>query len=317
MREQIFYSPGSMLRIHNPPFTRRSLIWKLVFILLALLLSIWALIPAVRGVTLVANLTRSHPQASAAGFPVQNVQFTSTDGIKISGWLARANPKAPTIILVHGFKGNRTEMIPAAQILYKGGYNVLLYDSRGCGSSEGWDITLGAREPLDVLGAVTYLKGRSDLSNKHFGLVGNSLGSGIALMAAAREPSLLATVADSVWVDSQAQIKRMGNMTKGPLTLPLLPYEPALVDQLIGAHLADTRPIDVISQISPRAVFLIHSADDQNTTTPPSGERQLFAAAGEPKQEWIVPHGGHTGAVRAYHDEYAQRVLVFFNHYLK
>lgn len=208
-------------------------------------------------------------------------------------------------------------MIPAAQLLSKGGYNVLLYDSRGCGSSEGWDITLGAREPLDVLGAVAYLKRRSDLFNKHFGLVGNSLGSGIALLAAAREPSILATVADSVWVDSQAQIKRMGNIAKGPLTLPLLPYEPALVDQLIGAHLADVRPIDVIRQISPRAVFLIHSADDANTTTPLSGEHQLFAAAGEPKQEWIVPNGGHNGAVRVHHEEYVQRVLTFFNRYLK
>ncbi|GCE29134.1 alpha/beta hydrolase [Dictyobacter alpinus] len=301
------------------PFLQPRLTWKqLTLTLLLLLIVIWAFIPAIRSFTLVANSNRSHQtQTDPAGLPVKNVQFTATDGIKLSGWLAIANPQAPTIILVHGFKGNRTEMIPAARILYTGGYNVLLYDSRGCGASEGWEITLGAREPLDVLGAVKYLKGRSDLSNKHFGLVGNSLGSGIVLMAAAREPSILATVADSVWVDSQAQTNRMGSLNIGPLTLPLLPYEPALVDQLIGGQLTATRPIDAIHQLSPRAVLLIQSADDQNTTTPPSGEHQLFAAAGEPKQEWIVPTGGHTGAVRAHHDEYAQRVLAFFNIHLK
>jgi pimeloyl-ACP methyl ester carboxylesterase len=317
MEERTFNPSGVASPEHKKLSPRRRFTWRTVFILFVLLIIIWALIPAVRGFFLVANLIRNYPLASSAGLPVQDVQFTSLDGIELSGWLAIANPNAPTIILVHGFKGDRTEMLPAARILYKGGYNVLLYDSRGCGSSAGWEITLGAREPLDVLGAVKYLKGRSDLSNKHYGLVGNSLGSGIALMAAAREPSILATVADSVWTDNQAQIARMGNITKGPLTLPLLSYEPALVDQLIGARLADVRPIDVIRQISPRAVFLIHSANDQNTTTPLSAERQLFAAAGEPKQEWIAPNAGHTGAVIVDHDEYAQRVLAFFNRYLK
>ncbi|GHO46479.1 alpha/beta hydrolase [Ktedonospora formicarum] len=252
MPEQTLHHMHSPAPKHEQPTPRRRLSWRwLILTPLISLIVIWALIPAVRGYTLLANSNRQIPPASSAGIPVQSVSFSSTDGIKLSGWLAIANPKAPTIILVHGFKTNRTDMLPAARILFGGGYNVLLYDSRGCGASEGWGITLGVREPEDVLGAVKYLKGRSDLSNKHFGLVGNSLGSGIALMAAAHEPSILATVADSVWIDSHDQIQRMGNMRLGPLTLPLLPYEPTLVDQLIGAHLADTRPIDVIHQIAP------------------------------------------------------------------
>jgi hypothetical protein len=61
---------------------------------------------------------------------------------------------------------------------------------------------------------------------------------------------------------------------------------------------------------------LIHSADDANTTTPLSGERALFAAAGQPKQEWIAPSGGHAGALAAHPAEYQQRVLAFFAAYL-
>lgn len=287
----------------------------LAFCLVVVFLA-WALVPAIRGYTLVANNRHFVPQAASAGIPVQGVQFQAVDGVRLSGWLALASPKAPTIILVHGFKENRLGMLPDALFLYQAGYNVLLYDSRGCGASDGWSITLGAREPNDVLGAVRYLKGRSDLLNKHFGLMGNSLGAGIVLLAAAREPAILATVADSSWIDEHAQIDRMYDFSVGPLTLPLLPYEPALVDQLIGAKLADTRPLAVIQQIAPRAVFLIHSADDENATTPPSGERLLFAAAGEPKQEWITPNGGHTGALRAYPQEYTRRVLSYFTRYL-
>jgi pimeloyl-ACP methyl ester carboxylesterase len=297
-------------------FSALSRYRRILLLLVSLLLLIWALLPAVRAVTLVMNRTgRSAPATSLAGISVQEVQFHATDGVLLSGWLAVASVHAPTIILVHGFKGSRFEMLPYARFLYKGGYNILLYDSRGSGASAGWGIALGAREPDDVSGAVHYLNGRADLTDKRYGLLGISLGAGIALMAAAREPAIAATVADSAWVDESAQIEHMGNISRAPFTLPLLPYEPALVDQLIGAHLADSRPLAVIAQIAPRAVFLIHSADDHNATTPLSGEHQLYIAAKAPKQQWIAPSGGHVGAIKAHTAEYEQRVLSFFTHY--
>ncbi|HLG77597.1 MAG TPA: alpha/beta fold hydrolase [Ktedonobacteraceae bacterium] len=281
---------------------------------LMILVALWAAIPAVRALILVANPSgRSIPHTSSTDLPVQEVHFTASDGVRLAGWLAIASPSSPTIILVHGFKGSRVDMLPWAQFLYHAsGYNVLLYDSRGCGESEGWGIALGAREPDDVIGAVQYLKHRSDLTNKHFGALGISLGAGIVLLAAAREPALQATVADSAWVDESAQTHRMGHLS----ALPLLPYEPILVDALIGMHLEDARPLDVIRHISPHAVMLIHSADDANTTTPLTGEHQLYQAAQSPKVQWIAPSGGHTGALKAHTAEYEQRVLAFFSAYI-
>jgi hypothetical protein len=138
----------------------------------------------------------------------------------------------------------------------------------------------------------------------------------VVLLAAAREPALVATVADSAWADTSAQITWMNSISRPPFTLPLLPYGPALANLLVGGNVAATRPVDVISQISPRAVMLIHSADDQNSTTPLSGARRLYTAAGQQKEEWIAPHGGHVGALDAYPQEYEQRVLAFFARYL-
>jgi fermentation-respiration switch protein FrsA (DUF1100 family) len=128
---------------------------------------------------------------------------------------------------------------------------------------------------------------------------------------------LVAVVADSAWADERPQLDRMGSVPVGPLALPVLPYEPALVDALIGAPLEDASPRAVVGQIAPRAVFLIHSADDTNTLTPPSGEAQIYAAAGNPKQQWIAPNGGHVGALAAHTAEYTQRVLAFFAQYLR
>ena len=288
---------------------------------LALLaLVVWSLLPAVRAFTLVYNGgsrgAPSRAQAAQVGIPVQDISFAASDGVRLRGWLAVVSPHAPTIILVHGFKGTRVGMLPWARFLYAAGYNVLLFDDRGCGQSDGWGIALGAREPDDVIGAVRYLQGRRDLTNKRYGALGVSLGAGIALLAAAREPALVAVVADSAWADERPQLDRMGSVSLGRFALPVLPYEPALLDALIGARLEDASPQAVIGQIAPRAVLLIHSADDQNNTTPLAGETRLYAAAGQPKQQWIAPSGGHAGALAAHPAEYQQRTLAFFAQYL-
>ncbi|HEY7347085.1 MAG TPA: alpha/beta fold hydrolase [Ktedonobacterales bacterium] len=298
------------------PLLRRRLP-RYLLLALALLILVWGFIPAVRAFTLIANFSHRSAPLAPTDLPVQSVHFRASDGVALAGWFVPTSPTAPTVILVHGFKGSRADMLPWARFLAGAGYNVLLFDSRGCGESAGWAITDGARDPSDIVGAVAYLQQRADLPSKRFGALGVSMGAGAVLLAAAREPGLLATVADSAWADQSVQIHRMDSLSLPFFSLPLLPYGPALVDALIGAHLADARPLAAISQIAPRAVMLIHSADDENTTTPLSGERQLYAAAGQPKEQWIAPSGGHAGALHAHTAEYEQRVLAFFAMYLR
>ncbi|HEV2236281.1 MAG TPA: alpha/beta fold hydrolase, partial [Ktedonobacterales bacterium] len=262
---------------------------RFALLALAALLLAWAALPAARAVALVGNWSnRGAPDVAQAGIPVQPVMFAAADGVRLAGWFALASPAAPTVVLVHGFKGSRVSMLPWARFLFAAGYNVLLYDSRGCGQSAGWGIALGAGEAADVIGAVRYVRGRADLTSHLVGALGISLGAGDVLLAAAREPGLAAVVADSAWTDERPQLDRMGAVPAGPLALPVLPYEPALVDALIGARLEATRPLAVIARITPRAVLLIHSGDDGNATTPLAGERALYAAAIAPKAQWIA-----------------------------
>jgi dipeptidyl aminopeptidase/acylaminoacyl peptidase len=290
---------------------------RVALLALAVVVLAWAALPAARAALLVGNWShRGAPDAAHVGLPVQPVTFAAADGVRLAGWFALAAPAAPTVVLVHGFKGSRAGMLPWARFLYTAGYNVLLYDSRGCGESAGWGIALGAREADDVIGAVRYVRERTDLTAHVVGALGVSLGAGDALLAAAREPGLAAVVADSAWTDERPQLDRMGAIPAGALALPVLPYEPALVDALIGARLEATQPLRVIARIAPRAVLLIHSADDGNATTPLAGERALFAAAGAPRAEWIAPSGGHAGALRAHPADYQRQVLAFFAAYL-
>jgi len=301
----------------SPARIRRSWLVRCMFALGVAALLLWALIPAARGVSLVANRTdRGTPDPHAAGIPVREVHFRASDGVALAGWLAIASPDAPTVILVHGFKGNRLAMLPWARYLFAAGYNILLYDSRGCGESAGWSIGVGATEPADVIGATRYLQALPTLHNNRFAALGVSLGAGEVILAAAREPSLRAVIADSPWADERPQLDRMSSLPLGPIALPLLPYEPALVDALVGARLEDARPAAVAGDIAPRALLIITSADDGNTTTAPADQARIYAAAGQPRQQWIAPSGGHAGALAAHPADYQARTLAFLAQYL-
>src|SRR5690348_15942651 len=106
------------------PCSKRCLFIPSLFVLVAF----WAVILGIRAFILVVNpLGRSAPLNSSTDLPVQEVHFTASDGVHLAGWLAIASPRSPTIILVHGIKGSRVDMLPWAQFLYHaGGYNVLL-----------------------------------------------------------------------------------------------------------------------------------------------------------------------------------------------
>jgi len=206
-------------------------------------------------------------------------------------------------------------MLPWARFLHDAGYNALLLDLCGAGRSGGGTIGLGATEPRDVIAAVQ--TAGEAFRTEHVAVLGISLGAGVAILAAADDSRIAAVVADRAWTDQEFQLPRLGVIDAGPFRLPLAPLGLPAVNAMVGADVARARPVDAIARIAPRPILLIHSADDDNATTPVDGARRLFAAAGEPKELWVVPHGGHVGAINAFPDEYRARVLTFFRDALR
>ena len=56
--------------------------------------------------------------------------------LNVSGTFVPAEGAHATVVLVHGFKNTRAEMVDYARFLHDAGYAVLLYDSRGCGDRQ-------------------------------------------------------------------------------------------------------------------------------------------------------------------------------------
>jgi pimeloyl-ACP methyl ester carboxylesterase len=269
----------------------------------------WLAMPILRAYLLVA----AHPSDPHAPSEMAVIDITTSHGV--SAWLVRGGEGAPAVVLVHGFKTNREEMLPWARFIHDAGYNVALFDSRGCGRSAGAFVGLGATEPQDITDVVA--AGRGIFHTDRIAVLGISLGAGAAILAAARDPAISAVIADSAWTDQDLLLSRLSFVPLGPVRVPLLPYGPAAVNAMVGTDVARARPLEVISAIAPRPILLIHAADDDNATTPVEGARQLFAASGEPKQLWVAPRGGHVGSINAFPDEYRARVLAFLRESLR
>jgi uncharacterized protein len=267
---------------------RRTVAVLIVFALLA-----WLALPVVRAIMLVSG----HPSDPVApsDVAIEEVRFavgadaaqSPIKDVALAAWTVHTVHGAPAVVLVHGFKTSREEMVPWARFLHEGGYNVLLLDTRGCGQSGGSTVGLGATEPRDISLAVE--AARDQFGTSKVAVLGISLGAGAAILAAAGDPRITAVVADSAWTDQDFQLSRLSFVQAGPIRIPLLPYGIGAVNALVGADVTKARPLDAIVGISPRPILLIHSADDENATTPVDGARKLFAAAGEPKELWVAP----------------------------
>jgi fermentation-respiration switch protein FrsA (DUF1100 family) len=73
--------------------------------------------------------------------------------------------------------------------------------------------------------------------------------------------------------------------------------------------------LDVVDQIAPRPLLLIHGTADQRITE--DQVRRLYAAAGEPKSLWLVEGATHGGIRSPILDEMVQDVIAFFDNALR
>ncbi len=242
----------------------------------------------------------------------EEVSFTSAqDHVRIGGWFfgAPGGQRRPAVVLCHGIWTGRRECLPLALRFQAAGYNVLCFDFRAHGSSDGRFITVGHHETNDVIGAVEYLKQRSEVDPARIGVIGFSMGAAATIQAAARCPDIAAVVADSAYASFVDAAKySFSSVTRVP---HFLFAPPALGWAKLIMHVDATqfRPIDAIGRIAPRPVLLTHGTLDE--IVPVLHAYSLFQAAEEPKELWIVDGAHHVGARDQDPDGYFARVESF------
>jgi uncharacterized protein len=244
------------------------------------------------------------PTPAARGMAYTDISFNTRDGLTLRGWWIPGT-QHETIVMIHGLSNNREEPLNKAGYLHQAGYNLLVFDLRGHGQSDGNGTTMGYREPEDARAAVAEAR---SLDPGPIALFGYSLGASISVEEAAANPDVTAVIEDSGFSSvGDVFLARFTEVTR----LPNLPWAAPLVafgDLDLGTSLWNVRPAGLAAQLHKPLLAIIGTAD---TIVPPAEGLAIFGAAPGPKQLLVVPGAGHVGAYDTANAEYQQTVLGF------
>ncbi len=120
----------------------------------------------------------------------EDVSFRTVDGVELSGNFIAGKRGNPAIVFCHDRGQSRAAVLPVALLHSRLGFNILVFDFRAHGRSQGDRSTLGIREREDVVAAVRYLETRADIDPSSIGIWGEGMGAAAALFAATELPKL-------------------------------------------------------------------------------------------------------------------------------
>ena len=244
-------------------------------------------------------------------FKVEEVQFLSEDGVQIAGWFIPSRNNV-TIILLHGYGGNRSSMLWHAQQLVGAGYGVLMYDERASGESGGTHRSYGWEDPRDVDGALKFLKNKYGVDGNQVGIAGCSMGAQIALQGAAKNTEI-----GAVWADGTAIIRAQDIPPQSNILSQLVVAGNYMMDWASAIKLGMEAPpslIDIIDDIAPRPIMLVGGGVSRPLFGN-EGRFMLYYAqyAGNNAQTWIIPEAYHCDGPIVRPNEYAARMVKFFD----
>jgi fermentation-respiration switch protein FrsA (DUF1100 family) len=222
---------------------------------------------------------------------IKATTLVTEDGIPIDA-IHLPGPKDLAIVVAHGFtlswqRGNVWRV--ANRFNQTAG--VVTFDFRGHGRSGGLS-TLGDREIKDLDVAVAYAR---ELGYQRIAAVGFSMGASVVLRHAGLIGGLDAVVSVSGpgrwyyrgtermrWVHRAVERRAGRYVTRRWLKTRISPA---------GWKLIPVPPADAAAKISPVPLLIVHGEKD--LYFPPEHARQLYMAAREPKELWLLPGMGH------------------------
>jgi len=236
------------------------------------------------------------------------VQYTVPGQGSRDGWFFPGLRGAPVLILCHGYRSQRGDVLTLATTLNENQYNVFAFDFSGHGRSPG-STSMGPREATEVLTALALMAQRNDVDKSRMGLWGSNLGGYAALLAAAADRRVASVVVESVYDDplhffteeldreGYGSMPVIGWMARMGFLVAELPYrgQPPL-----SARLGTLTRIPKLFIALRESPILAQSS------------LNLFALAPEPKEQWVMPQASYLTMTNEEKRVYDNTVLSFF-----
>ena len=229
----------------------------------------------------------------------------------------RDGEKRPAVIVLHGFGSNKSaeNVLGPCGVLGSLGYITLRFDMSGCGESAGPRGNLICLEQVqNTRDAVTFLSAHPFVEEGRIALIGSSFGAAIGIYTGAVDERVAAVISSGGWGHGERKFRgqhptpesyarfcamlEQGRLhrekTGTSLMVPrmeIVPIPVGLKRQIVSGSIQeftaetaqsmfDFRAEEVVHQISPRPLLLLHSSVDSVTPTEQSIE--LFKNAGKP-----------------------------------
>lgn len=204
----------------------------------------------------------------------EDVWFTNADGVKLNGWFIRAKTQAVgTVLYCHGNGGNLTNVGWLAGDLAAYGLEVLIFDYRGYGRSEG-SVPSESELYADADAAYDFLTKERGVRPERLAIYGLSLGTTAAIDLASRRKC-------------GALVVEAGLSSASDMASVAVPWLPTWLHWVGRNRFESARKIANVKC----PVLVAHGTDDE--VIPVEQGRKLFAAAPEPKKLMIVKGGHH------------------------
>ncbi len=243
-------------------------------------------------------------------------EVVAPDGVPIAGWYIPAangaGPVGPTVLIVHGGKANKSDVLKYAPPFHAA-YNLVLVDLRNSGRSGPADSTAGLHEQADLRAMIDWLVRAKDPA--WIGVVGNSNGAATAVAEADDDPRVRALVLDSMHATLAAQV---GNVLETENDQPAWPGTWAIlaaVSLRVGTDITTVDPVRTIARVGDRPVLLTHGSADTIDRPAESVEPNLHAAvaAGVPVGIQICQGATHGEVVDTCPDDWARWAVTFMD----
>jgi alpha-beta hydrolase superfamily lysophospholipase len=187
-------------------------------------------------------------------------------GVTLRGWrCAAAAPRRGAVVFLHGVADNRTGVAGTVKRFTSRGLDVIAYDSRAHGESDGEVCTYGYYEKDDLRRVLDTIPAGPIVA------IGASLGAAVAVQAAADDPRITTVIAAEIFSDLRAVARERAPffLTDGTIRHAL-----ALAEKRGRFEVDKVSPADAASRLT-IPVLLSHGAED--TDTRPAHAERVFA----------------------------------------
>ena len=219
------------------------------------------------------------------------------DGVTLRGELID-NPtdrgeRRKIAVICHGQTANRYASLKYADLFYRAGFSVLIYDERYFGASDGTCCTLGQEESLDLAEILAFVRRRFG-EDCFLAVQGESMGAATALLALRyTTPDLIAV--DCPFADSEELFSQwVGARLPIPAGL-IMPYFEWLARARFGFRVRENSPVAAVREADVPILFMHGEAD---TLIPCSHSEELLAACRDGRSElYLFPGADHAQSI--------------------